>query len=124
MIVRDDGWSSDAGRVIDRMGVYLRLHALCPIALRVGHDHSIVLGDQKPARNVLPKRRATGMQFSDIGRCTAARSSADACWANAVSKALLRVAPPLWTTVVSVPPGIDYVEAYSTDHGIGNSLNS
>src|SRR5262245_46836879 len=54
--VHDDRWSTDAGCVIDGMGLCLRLHALRHVALRVGHDHSIVLGDEKPTRKVPPKR--------------------------------------------------------------------
>jgi hypothetical protein len=54
--VHDDRWSSEAGRVVGGMGPYLRLHALRHVALRVGHDHSIVFGDRKPTRNVLQKR--------------------------------------------------------------------
>src|SRR3954463_8773472 len=35
--VDDSPWSGDAGRVIDRMRLYLRLHAPRHVALRFGH---------------------------------------------------------------------------------------
>jgi hypothetical protein len=56
--VHDDRWSGDAGRVVDGMGPYLRLHAPRYVALRVGHDHSIVFGNHEATRNVVPKRGA------------------------------------------------------------------
>src|SRR6266436_5805805 len=57
----DDGfWSRDAGRVIDRERLDVRLHARRHIALRLRDDHSIVFGHQKPTRNVLPKRASDG----------------------------------------------------------------
>src|SRR6516225_4467422 len=49
-------WSGDDWRVIDGMRLYLRLHALCHEALRLGHDHSVVFANQKPARNIFPER--------------------------------------------------------------------
>jgi hypothetical protein len=45
--------------VIDRMRLYLCLHALSHKALRRRDDHVILLSDQKPVRNVFPQR-ATG----------------------------------------------------------------
>src|SRR6478672_6108001 len=53
--VDDSRWSGHDGRMIDSMRLYRRLHALRHVALRLRDDHSIVFGDQKPARNVLPK---------------------------------------------------------------------
>src|SRR6478752_2061078 len=38
------------------MRLYRRLHALRHVALRLRDDHSVVFGNQKPARNVLPDR--------------------------------------------------------------------
>jgi hypothetical protein len=52
--------SGDAGRVIDGMGLRLRLHAFRHVTLRFGDDHSIVFGNKKPARNVPPKRAPDG----------------------------------------------------------------
>jgi hypothetical protein len=54
--VNNSIWFGDAGRVIDGMRLDLRLHPLRHLALRLRHDHPIVFGNQKPARNVLPKR--------------------------------------------------------------------
>src|SRR5262245_8456473 len=54
--VDDSCWSGDAGYVIDSVRPYLRLHALGHVALCLRDDHSIVFGNQKPTRNVLPKR--------------------------------------------------------------------
>lgn len=54
--VNNSSWGGDAGRVIDTVCGYLRLHARRHVALRLRDDHSIVFGNQKPTRNVLPKR--------------------------------------------------------------------
>jgi hypothetical protein len=53
--VDDSSWSGDAGRVIDGMRLCFRLHPLCHVVLCVRHDHSVVFGKEKPARNVPPK---------------------------------------------------------------------
>src|SRR6476619_4924770 len=53
--VNNSRWSGDARNVIDSMRLYRRLHAIRHVALRLTDDHSIVFGNQKPARNVLPK---------------------------------------------------------------------
>jgi hypothetical protein len=42
--------------VIDGMRLCHRLHALRHVALRLRNDHSVVFGNQKLARHVLPKR--------------------------------------------------------------------
>jgi hypothetical protein len=41
--------------VIDSVRLYRRLHALRHVSLGLRDDHSIVFGNQKPARNILPK---------------------------------------------------------------------
>ena len=42
--------------MIDGVSLYLGLHPRRHIPLRLWHDHSVVLGNEKPARDVLPKR--------------------------------------------------------------------
>jgi hypothetical protein len=54
--VDHSSWSGDAGCVVDDMHLCLCLHASRHIALRLRNYHPIVFGDQKPSRNVLPKR--------------------------------------------------------------------
>src|SRR6202040_3283722 len=39
--VHDSCWSADTGRVIDGMRLYLCLHPLCHVALRLRDNHSI-----------------------------------------------------------------------------------
>src|SRR5215471_2583440 len=54
--VDDRLWRGDAGRVIDSVCPYSRLHALRHVALRLSDDHAVIFGKQKPTRDILPKR--------------------------------------------------------------------
>ena len=53
--VDNSPWRGNAGRVIDNVRLDLRFHPLRHVALRFGHDHSIVFGNKESIRNVPPK---------------------------------------------------------------------
>src|SRR5471032_3557741 len=58
--INNQTWSRDTRCVVDRVRTHPRVHALSHEALGLGDEHVILLGQQIPARHILPKRTSYG----------------------------------------------------------------